>query len=111
VRGDSMIDAGILDGDTALIRRTETADTGDIVVALIDDEEATLKRFRRRRALDCARARQHLLRGPHPAPQPGAHPRQAGRAFPAVLSSLYRRHRSPLGRHSGAPRSGEPGTQ
>jgi len=50
VRGDSMIDAGILDGDLALIRRIETADTGDIVVALIDDEEATLKRFRRRGA-------------------------------------------------------------
>ena len=48
VRGDSMIDAGILDGDLALIRRSEDADTGDIVVALIDDEEATLKRFRRR---------------------------------------------------------------
>jgi repressor LexA len=50
VRGDSMVDAGILDGDTAVIKRTETADTGDIVVALIDDEEATLKRFRRRGA-------------------------------------------------------------
>jgi repressor LexA len=50
VRGDSMIDAGILDGDMALIRRTDSADTGDIVVALIDDEEATLKRFRRRGA-------------------------------------------------------------
>jgi repressor LexA len=50
VRGDSMIEAGILDGDLVLIRRIETADTGDIVVALIDDEEATLKRFRRRGA-------------------------------------------------------------
>ncbi len=50
VRGDSMIEAGILDGDLALIKRTEAADTGDIVVALIDDEEATLKRFRRRGA-------------------------------------------------------------
>jgi repressor LexA len=50
VRGDSMVDAGILDGDVALILRNETADTGDIVVALIDDEEATLKRFRRRGA-------------------------------------------------------------
>ena len=50
VRGDSMIDAGILDGDTVLIRKSEAADTGDIVVALIDDEEATLKRFRRRGA-------------------------------------------------------------
>jgi repressor LexA len=50
VRGDSMIDAGILDGDTVLIRKGDAADTGDIVVALIDDEEATLKRFRRRGA-------------------------------------------------------------
>ena len=50
VRGDSMIEAGILDGDMALIKRTDGADTGDIVVALIDDEEATLKRFRRRGA-------------------------------------------------------------
>jgi repressor LexA len=50
VRGDSMIEAGILDGDIALIRKSEGAETGDIVVALIDDEEATLKRFRRRGA-------------------------------------------------------------
>ncbi|HEX4410582.1 MAG TPA: transcriptional repressor LexA [Xanthobacteraceae bacterium] len=50
VRGDSMIEAGILDGDMALIKRVDAADTGDIVVALIDDDEATLKRFRRRGA-------------------------------------------------------------
>jgi len=50
VRGDSMIEAGILDGDMALIQRSDAADTGDIVVALIDQEEATLKRFRRRGA-------------------------------------------------------------
>src|SRR5215475_2506287 len=50
IRGDSMIDAGIFDGDTALIKKTDTADTGDIVVAVIDEEEATLKRFRRRGA-------------------------------------------------------------
>jgi repressor LexA len=50
VRGDSMLDAGILDGDIALLRRSDAADTGDIVVALIDEEEATLKRFRRRGA-------------------------------------------------------------
>jgi repressor LexA len=50
IRGDSMIDAGILDGDTVLIKKTDAADTGDIVVALIDREEATLKRFRRRGA-------------------------------------------------------------
>ena len=50
VRGDSMIDAGILDGDIAVIKKSDGADTGDIVVALIDEEEATLKRFRRRGA-------------------------------------------------------------
>jgi repressor LexA len=50
VRGDSMIEAGIFDNDTVLIRRQDHADTGDIVVALIDDEEATLKRLRRRGA-------------------------------------------------------------
>ena len=50
VRGDSMIDAGIFDSDTVVIRRQGTAETGDIVVALIDDEEATLKRLRKRGA-------------------------------------------------------------
>lgn len=48
VRGDSMIEAGILEGDLALIRKGDSAETGDIIVALIDDEEATLKRLRRR---------------------------------------------------------------
>ena len=50
VRGDSMIEAGILDSDTVIIRRQSTANSGDIVVALVDDEEATLKRLRRRGA-------------------------------------------------------------
>ncbi|HVV32207.1 MAG TPA: transcriptional repressor LexA [Vitreimonas sp.] len=48
VKGDSMIGAGILDGDVVIIRRSENADSGDIVVALIDNEEATLKRLRKR---------------------------------------------------------------
>jgi repressor LexA len=48
VKGDSMIEAGILDGDTVVIKKTDTATNGDIVVALVDDEEATLKRFRRK---------------------------------------------------------------
>jgi repressor LexA len=47
VAGDSMVDEGILDGDYALVRKTETARDGEIVVALIDDNEATLKTFRR----------------------------------------------------------------
>lgn len=47
VSGDSMVEAGILDGDYALIRRTEVARDGEIVVALVDENEATLKYFRR----------------------------------------------------------------
>jgi repressor LexA len=47
VSGDSMIEEGILDGDFALIRKVDTARDGDIVVALIDESEATLKTFRR----------------------------------------------------------------
>lgn len=43
IEGDSMIEAGILDGDTAIIRKTDNADNGEIVVALVDDCEATLK--------------------------------------------------------------------
>ena len=46
VKGDSMIDVGINDGDIVVIRETSTADNGDIVVALVEDQEATLKRFR-----------------------------------------------------------------
>lgn len=48
VRGDSMIEAGIFDGDTVLIRKQDTAGTGEIIVALVDNEEATLKRLRRK---------------------------------------------------------------
>jgi repressor LexA len=48
VKGDSMIEAGINDGDIVVIREGETAENGDIVVALVEDQEATLKRFRRR---------------------------------------------------------------
>ena len=48
VRGDSMIEAGIFDGDLAVLKRSDTAHNGDIVVALVDDEEATLKRLRRK---------------------------------------------------------------
>lgn len=51
VVGDSMIDAGIFDGDFALIRRAEEARPGEIVVALIDDQDATLKYFSREKAM------------------------------------------------------------
>lgn len=50
VKGDSMIEAGILDGDTVIIREVQSANPGEIVVALVDDQEATLKRFRRKGA-------------------------------------------------------------
>jgi repressor LexA len=48
VTGDSMVDAGILDDDTVIIRRDDTAENGAIVVALVDDQEVTLKRLRRK---------------------------------------------------------------
>ena len=48
VQGDSMIDAGISEGDTAIVKKTDTAENGKIVVALIDDHEAMLKRIRRK---------------------------------------------------------------
>ncbi|MCC5975239.1 MAG: transcriptional repressor LexA [Rubellimicrobium sp.] len=51
VRGDSMINAGINDGDVVVIRETSAADNGDIVVALVEDQEATLKRYRRQNGM------------------------------------------------------------
>ena len=48
VQGDSMIEAGINEGDTVIVKKTDTADNGKIVVALIDDHEAMLKRIRRK---------------------------------------------------------------
>ena len=60
VAGDSMVEAGILDGDTVIIRKGETAENGQIVVAMVDETEVTLKRLRRRGnsvALEPANAR------------------------------------------------------
>jgi repressor LexA len=48
VEGESMIEAGMFDGDTVIIRKGEVAETGQIVVALVDESEVTLKRLRRR---------------------------------------------------------------
>jgi len=48
IEGDSMIDAGILEGDTVIIQHADRAENGSIVVALVDNEEATLKRLRRK---------------------------------------------------------------
>jgi repressor LexA len=76
VAGDSMVDAGILDGDMVVIRRDETAENGQIVVALIDDSEVTLKRMRRR--------------GNSIALEP-ANPRYETRIFPAERVKLQGR--------------------
>ena len=51
VSGESMINEGILDNDVVIVRRQDTANSGDIVVALIDDAEATLKRLQRRKGM------------------------------------------------------------
>ena len=64
VRGDSMIDAGILDGDFVVARAQTTADKGDIVVAGIPGEEATVKTFSRAGRQDRARAGQRAARSP-----------------------------------------------
>ena len=45
IRGDSMIKAGILDGDLVIVKRQESADNGDVVIAMTDEDEATCKRF------------------------------------------------------------------
>ena len=58
VQGDSMIQAGILDGDLVVIRKVNTANSGEIVVALVMEEEATLKRLRRKGRVDSAGSRQ-----------------------------------------------------
>ncbi len=63
VAGDSMIDAGIFDGDTVIIRRGDVAENGQIIVALVDEAEVTLKRLRRRGnsiALEPANARHEI---------------------------------------------------
>jgi repressor LexA len=79
VAGDSMVDEGILDGDYALIRKTDVARDGEIVVALIDDERSDAQDLPPRRPDDPPRPRQPPLRpaalppraGPHPGPLAG----------------------------------------
>ena len=83
-QGDSMIQAGILDGDYVVIRRVNTANSGEIVVALVMGEEATLKRLRRKGASHRARGRQPRLRDPHLRARPGAGAGQAGGPHPPL---------------------------
>ena len=84
VKGDSMIEAGILEGDTIIVRKCEDANNGDIVVALVDEEEATLKRLRRRGdsiALEAA----NPLRDAHLRPRPRARAGPPRRPDPPLL--------------------------
>ena len=85
VAGDSMIDAGIMDGDTVLIQKCDTADNGAIVVALVDNNEVTLKRLRKRGDSIALEARQQGLRDPHLRPGPHQSSGQARRLDAALL--------------------------
>lgn len=76
VKGDSMIEAGINDGDIVVIREQDTAENGDIIVALVEDHEATLKRFRRRGGMIALEA---------------ANPAYETRAFPDYLVKVQGR--------------------
>ena len=71
VKGDSMIEAGILEGDTIIVRKCEDASNGDIVVALVDEEEATLEAFAAQRRLHRAGSRKSRLRDAHLWSRPG----------------------------------------
>ena len=107
VAGDSMIEAGILDGDTVIIRRSDAAETGQIVVALVDDTEVTLKRLRRRGnsiALEPCNVRHETRIFPG---RPGEGAGQAGGAAAALLSRLFQAsNRSPQRAAAGAQRCG-----
>ena len=89
VKGDSMIEAGIHDGDTVIIRRCDTAENGDIVVALVEKEEATLKRLRKKGSTDRARGRQPGIQDAHLRARPGRHPGPACRSDAALLSVAH----------------------
>ena len=93
VSGDSMIEAGILDGDYALIRRSETARDGEIVVALIDEAEATLKYFRREGQMIRLDPANHAYSPQRYHPGPGAGAGQAGGAVAALLRRIGRADR------------------
>ena len=85
VAGDSMIEAGILDGDTVIIQRCDTAENGTVVVALVDNEEVTLKRLAPTRRFDRARTGQQGVRDPDLRARPCQGSGPSGRADAAVL--------------------------
>ena len=93
VRGESMIEAGILDGDFVVARAQPTANKGDIVVAGIPGEEATVKTYARKGGKVTLAARQ-LLDGPDRARRRRRHDlRQGGHGPPTVVTAISRRRR------------------
>ena len=98
VAGDSMVEAGILDGDFALVRRTDVARDGEIVVALIDDVGGDAQVFPSRGRDGPPRSRQPRLRSPALSPAAGPHPGQAlGYPPPLRLSHSEGEPRRPVG--------------
>ena len=88
VAGDSMIEAGILDGDTVIIQRCDTAENGCVVVALVDNEEVDAKAVAPPRRLDRARAGQQILRDPDLRARPRQSAGPPRRADAALLKRL-----------------------
>ena len=109
VAGDSMIDAGILDGDTVIIRRGETAENGQIVVALVDDNEVTLKRLRRRGNSIALEPANKAVRDPHLPGRPGEGAGTAGGATPALLRGWRRATHRTACETTGRPKGACPG--
>ena len=85
VKGDFMIEAGIHDGDTVIIRRCNSAENGDIVVALVEGEEATLKRLRKKGSTDRARSGQSRVQDTHLRARSGRHPGPSRRTDAPLL--------------------------
>ncbi len=117
VTGDSMINAGILDGDTVIIQEVDSANTGEIVVALVDDTEATLKRLRRRGDSIALEAANPAYETRLYWRRPGQGSGQAGWFDPALLNpgplaarlahaerGRPRRQGDAIGRHRAPPR-------
>ncbi len=88
VKGDSMIEAGILDGDIVVVRRCDTAENGDIVVALVELGGGHVEAAAQEGHDDCAGSRQSRVQDAHLRPRPGGHPGPPRGAFAPVLISL-----------------------
>jgi hypothetical protein len=93
LRGHSMIDDHIQDGDIIIVEKRETAENGESVVAMINGERVTLKRFLRGGRRDSATNSEPGTGTPLPAPRGVADPRDRGRCHPPELTALRARER------------------